>query len=102
MQLHDTNQVPDGLIPDKQVRALFGNVSSMALWRWTKCDGFPPKVKILGRNYRSRKAVEEYRDRKIREAMKRATAPPAPVPAQLVKARAPTRAARRNHLSTKR
>jgi hypothetical protein len=62
----------DELVPDPQVcREL--HRSSMTLWRWDRDAGlhFPPPVKIRGRNYRSRRALEEFKQRMLREAVAR-------------------------------
>jgi hypothetical protein len=63
---------PDELIPDPQVWREFG-VSSMTGHRWTTNPtlGFPPKIKIGLRNYRSRKQVEAFKQRVLRQAMSR-------------------------------
>jgi hypothetical protein len=57
----------DALIPDSVVWKEFG-ISSMTGDRWTKDEslGFPPKVQIRGRNYRSRRQLEEFKQRRIR------------------------------------
>ena len=57
----------DTLVPDKIVMAELG-VGRMALHRWTNDPGlgFPPIIKIRTRNYRSRKALEEFKRRMIR------------------------------------
>jgi hypothetical protein len=62
----------DEFVPDKQVRDEFGGINPMRLWRWThnKRMQFPPPIKINGRNFRSRAALEEFKQRKINEAMK--------------------------------
>jgi hypothetical protein len=62
---------PDILVPDKQVRAEFG-VTSMTMFRWDRDRdlGFPVKVQIRGRNFRSRRALEEFKTRMIGQAMK--------------------------------
>jgi len=52
------------LVPDPVVQAEFG-ISAMTLYRWTLDPtlGFPPKIKIKTRNYRSRKALEAFKRR---------------------------------------
>jgi transposase-like protein len=64
----------DELIPDSKVCREF-NVTSMTLWRWERDArlNFPPKVKILTRNYRSRRAVNEFRERMVREGTRNAS-----------------------------
>jgi hypothetical protein len=63
------DDILDQLIPDPQVWKEFG-VSSMTGHRWTNDPDldFPPIVKIRDRNYRSRKALEEFKRRRIRGA----------------------------------
>jgi hypothetical protein len=53
------------LVPDPIVCAEFG-ISPMTLYRWTNDPalGFPPKIKIKTRNYRSRKALEAFKKRR--------------------------------------
>ena len=52
---------PDTLVPDPQVRSLFG-VTSMTLYRWTNDPdlGFPQPIRIRSRNYRSRRALDAW------------------------------------------
>jgi hypothetical protein len=60
---------PDQLIPDPIVWREFG-VSSMTGHRWTNDPDldFPPIIKIRDRNYRSRRALEQFKQRRIRGA----------------------------------
>jgi predicted DNA-binding transcriptional regulator AlpA len=62
---------PDSFVPDSVVAKELG-ITVMSLWRRTNDpDGqFPPPIKVSGRNFRSRKQVEEYKARKLREAMR--------------------------------
>ena len=65
---------PDQLVPDPKVQAELGGISAMTLWRWTNhrdyfALGFPPPIKINGRNYRSRRALEAWKARMLRQAM---------------------------------
>jgi hypothetical protein len=62
----DTN---DELVPDPVVWREFG-ISSMTGFRWTHDPelGFPPIIKIRDRNYRSRRALEAFKQRRIRGA----------------------------------
>ena len=62
---------PDLLVPDKQVRAEFG-VTDMTLYRWDHDAtlGFPPKIKIRQHNFRSRRALEEFKERMVAQAIK--------------------------------
>ena len=59
----------DTLVPDPQVRKEFGGVSDMCLWRWTHDPslGFPPVIRIKNCCYRSRRALEEFKARLVRE-----------------------------------
>ena len=63
------DEVPDTLVPDPQVCREFG-VCSMTLWRWDRDPtlNFPPPVKIRKRNYRSRRRLEETKERWLRIA----------------------------------
>lgn len=58
-------------MPDAQVAKELGT-SVMGLWRRTNDpeDDFPAPIKINGRNYRSRKQLEAYKARVLREAMR--------------------------------
>jgi hypothetical protein len=64
----------DQLVPDPQVWREFG-VTPMTGWRWSHDPalGFPPPVKINQRNFRSRKALEEFKQRLLRDAMVRSS-----------------------------
>jgi hypothetical protein len=69
---------PDTLVPDPQVRREFGGIGETTLVRWTQDPelDFPPVIKIFTRNFRSRRALEEF---KLRMATRRlAKAPPPP------------------------
>jgi hypothetical protein len=64
---------PDKLVPDPQAWREFG-VSAMAWWRWGRdadliALGFPPPVKIRGRNFRSRRQLEIFKQRMLRRAI---------------------------------
>ena len=67
---------PDQLVPDPVVWREFG-VTSMTLWRWTRDPimGFPPPIKLKRgrgtRNYRSRAALESFKQRMIARATSR-------------------------------
>jgi predicted DNA-binding transcriptional regulator AlpA len=65
------DQVPDSLVPSPQVQREF-NVSVMTIWRWDKNKnlGFPPAIKINGRNYRSRQQLEAFKQRLLARALK--------------------------------
>jgi hypothetical protein len=60
----------DALVPDTLVREEF-SISAMTLWKWSRDEklGFPPVVKIKTRNYRSRRALDEFKARLLREAI---------------------------------
>ena len=62
-----------GLLPDPEVARLF-RVTLMTLWRWTHHKDyahlhFPKPVKIGTRNYRSEKALAEWHDRMVQQAV---------------------------------
>jgi hypothetical protein len=64
----------DELVPDPQVWREF-RVTSMTGWRWTRDPalGFPPVIKIRSRNYRSRAALNAWRERMIRNGVNGST-----------------------------
>ena len=57
-------------MPDPEVWKEFG-VTSMTLYRWTNDRdlGFPPVIKIRQRNFRSRRALEAFKQRLIARAL---------------------------------
>jgi hypothetical protein len=61
----------DTLVPDPQVAAELGGLTRMALHRWTHDPtlDFPPAIKIRGRNFRSRRLLEAFKERVLRKAM---------------------------------
>ena len=68
----------DQLVPDPVVWREFG-ISSMTLFRWTHdvTLGFPPPIKISGpkgKNFRSRAALEEFKERMVRSAIEQRNA----------------------------
>ena len=66
---------PDELVPDPQVWRELG-ITSMSLWRWTndpKLD-FPPPIKIRTRCFRSRRALEAFKERMLRTAIEQRSA----------------------------
>jgi hypothetical protein len=67
------DQSHDQLVPDTIVRKEFGGVSLMTLYRWTNDPelGFPPAVKIRTKNFRSRRAIEDFKARMMRSAVRR-------------------------------
>jgi predicted DNA-binding transcriptional regulator AlpA len=54
----------DALMNGRQVRAFFGGVSKMTVYRWVKnpASGFPPPFKIGPINYWIRREIIEFRD----------------------------------------
>jgi hypothetical protein len=69
-----TGRSGDDLVPDPQVADEF-NVSLMTLWRWTRDEtlGFPVAIKIRNRNFRSRNALEAFKERLLRNAIRTRT-----------------------------
>jgi hypothetical protein len=61
-----TDDTPDQLVPDPQVRREL-NINAMRLHRWERDArlNFPPKIKIRNHNFRSRKALEDFKLRMI-------------------------------------
>jgi len=59
----------DTMVPDRMVMAEL-SISAMTLWRWERDPAlsFPPKIQIRNRNYRSRKALEAFKERMFSEA----------------------------------
>ena len=66
-----TGRSGDHLVPDPQVADEF-NVSLMTLWRWTRDEklGFPEAIKIRNRNFRSRNALEAFKEKLLRDAIR--------------------------------
>jgi hypothetical protein len=63
----------DAFIPDPEVAREFG-VSLMAIWRWDHSEakaalGWPPKIQIGKRNFRSRNQLELFKKNLIRAAL---------------------------------
>jgi hypothetical protein len=56
----------DQFVPDPQVCREFG-ITAMTLWRWDHDPdlGFAPRIQIRGKNYRSRKHLEEFKQRMV-------------------------------------
>ena len=66
----------DELVPDTQARIEFGHISAMTAWRWDRNPrmtalGWPPRVQIGRRNYRSRREIERFKAAVQQDAMKR-------------------------------
>jgi hypothetical protein len=61
----------DVLVPDPVVQREF-DIDAMTLYRWTNDPalGFPTKIKIRNRNFRSRKQLEAFKARMLRQALK--------------------------------
>jgi hypothetical protein len=65
--------IAEHLVPDPLVAAEF-HVTAMTLWRWDNSPakielGWPPKVKIGPRNYRSRSQLEAFKGNLLRRAL---------------------------------
>lgn len=62
---------PDQLVPDPIVAEEF-YVTLMTLWRWSRDPdlNFPPPVKIRTKNFRSRRAIEEFKERMLMGAIR--------------------------------
>jgi hypothetical protein len=63
----------DNLVPDPQVAREFG-VTSMTMWRWDHDEakaalGWPAKIKIGDRNFRSRDQLETFKKSLISTAL---------------------------------
>jgi hypothetical protein len=58
------------LVPDPEVRREFG-VTEMTLWRWDgdPALGFPPPIRIRKRKFRSRRALDEFKQRMMQDAI---------------------------------
>jgi hypothetical protein len=64
MDNHITD-APDQLVPDAKVRQEF-STTLMTLYRWDKNPdmkalGWPPKIPLNGRNYRSRRQLDAFK-----------------------------------------
>jgi hypothetical protein len=65
---------PDELVPDPKVSREFG-VSAMTLWRWDRDPqlaqlGWPAPIEIRRRKFRSRKQLESFKAKMLRNALK--------------------------------
>ena len=63
----------DSLMPDSDFRAELGGISKMTLWRWDRDaglaeQGFPPAIRIRERSYRSRRALELFKQHLLQQA----------------------------------
>jgi hypothetical protein len=74
----DAKQGEKFLVPDRRVADEF-STSLMSLWRWDHDPelaelGWPQPVKLRNRNYRVRKALEDFKQALIRHSLKRRSA----------------------------
>ncbi|MFO1099310.1 MAG: hypothetical protein U1E81_13865 [Xanthobacteraceae bacterium] len=61
------------LVPDPQVVREFG-ITAMSLWRWDRdqtliAAGWPPPIRIRARKFRSRRALEKFKEAMARRAI---------------------------------
>jgi predicted DNA-binding transcriptional regulator AlpA len=70
-QIHAVQSATDQLVPDPIVAEEFGGITLMTLYRWTNDPklGFPPPIKIRSKNFRSRRALEDFKARMMRSAV---------------------------------
>jgi hypothetical protein len=68
--LEDLDDRPDHLVPDPVVWRELG-VTSMTGYRWSRDPtlDFPPAIKIKNRNFRSRRMLEAFKARLLRQAI---------------------------------
>jgi hypothetical protein len=64
----------DVLVPDAAAAAELGNVSRMSIFRWDRDPamaalGFPPRIMLNGRGYRSRQQLEKFKQNLMRKAI---------------------------------
>jgi hypothetical protein len=64
----------DSFVPDRVVRQEIGDITVMTLWRWDRDPemialGWPPKIQIGARNYRSRRQLEHFKANLMRRAI---------------------------------
>jgi hypothetical protein len=69
---NDDGDVPDRFVTDSSVAAEF-DVTLMSIWRWDRSPemaalGWPSKIQIQGRNFRSRKALEKFKVSLLKKA----------------------------------
>ena len=69
-QIPEAQSAPDQWVPDPLIAKEF-HTTLMGLYRWTHDAklGFPPPIKIRNRNFRSRRAIEEFKARMMRAAI---------------------------------
>jgi hypothetical protein len=65
----------DTLVPDPVCWRELG-ITPMTGWRWSRDPvlSFPPATKIRGRNFRSRRQLEEFKQRMLAAAVRRRNA----------------------------
>lgn len=56
------NAAIDQLLPAAAVRKELGGISAVTLWRWETKGVLPPPLKIEGRKYWRRSAIEGFKD----------------------------------------
>jgi hypothetical protein len=66
------SEAADSLVPDPVVWRELG-ISAMTGWRWTRDPNlrFPAAIQIRKRNFRSRRGIEAFKQRMLRDAMER-------------------------------
>jgi hypothetical protein len=70
----NTTTEHDALVPDSVAAKECGDVSRMSIFRWDRDPrmlelGWPPRVELNGRNYRSRKQLEKFKAALFRKAI---------------------------------
>ena len=60
----------DELVPDPAVIKEF-RITLMTIWRWSNDSdlGYPPAIKIRNRNYRSRRALDDFKARMLQRGL---------------------------------
>jgi hypothetical protein len=69
-----TSDQPDVLVPDSVAAAELGGVSRMSIFRWDRDPdmaelGFPARVMLNGRGYRSRQQLEKFKQNLMHRAL---------------------------------
>jgi hypothetical protein len=64
----------DALVADNIARQECGDISRMCVWRWDRDSdmislGWPPRIELNGRGYRSRKALEAFKANLMKRAL---------------------------------
>jgi hypothetical protein len=65
---------PDALVSDSVARQECGKVSRMCIWRWDHDPamaelGWPPPIQLNNRKYRSRRALEVFKQNLMKRAL---------------------------------